>query len=58
MKTAGGDIMSSSASDFARCDCNAIHEDVIDMVRLRLPENEKLFYLADPFRYLPTLREK
>jgi len=50
--------MSSSASDFARCDCNAIHEDVIDMVRLRLPENEKLFYLADPFRYLPTLREK
>ena len=42
--------MSSTASDFARCYCNAINKDVIDMVRSRLPEDEKLFYLADLFK--------
>jgi len=42
--------MSSPVSDFTRCDCNAIHEDVINMVRAKLPGDEKLFYLADLFK--------
>jgi len=42
--------MSRPISDFARCDCNAIHEDVISMVRTKLPGDEKLFYLADLFK--------
>jgi len=50
MNTDGGDIMPSTASDFAWCDCNTIYEDVIDMVRSRLPEDEKLFYLAELFK--------
>jgi len=37
--------MSNLVSDFARCDCNAIHEDVINMVRAKLPDDEKMFYL-------------
>lgn len=42
--------MSSPVPDFAKCDCNAIHEDVINMVRAKLPDDEKLFYLADLFK--------
>jgi len=42
--------MSTPVSDFTKCDCNAIHEDVINMVRAKLPVDEKLFYLADLFK--------
>jgi ArsR family transcriptional regulator len=42
--------MPNIISDFARCDCNAIHEDVVNMVRAQLPVDEKLFCLADLFK--------
>jgi DNA-binding transcriptional ArsR family regulator len=42
--------MLTPVSDFTKCDCNAIHEDVINMVRAKLPVDEKLFYLADLFK--------
>ncbi len=33
-----------------RCDCNIIHEDVVNRVRGEMPEEENLFDLADLFK--------
>ncbi len=33
-----------------RCDCNVIHEDVINAVRKIMPEEEKLYDLAELFK--------
>lgn len=33
-----------------RCECNIIHEDIIQKVRLKLPEQDKLIHLADFFK--------
>ena len=37
-----------AASD--RCDCNAIHEEIVARVRKRMPEEESLLDLADLFK--------
>lgn len=39
---------SKAAED--RCDCNTIHEDVVEQVRKEMPEEEDLFDLADLFK--------
>ncbi|MEZ4358028.1 MAG: metalloregulator ArsR/SmtB family transcription factor [Eubacteriales bacterium] len=36
--------------DLDRCDCNVIHEDVVNEVRAHMPKEEELFNLADLFR--------
>lgn len=36
--------------DWDRCDCNVIHEDIINEVREKMPEEEKLLDLADLFK--------
>jgi len=33
-----------------RCDCTVIHEDVVNMVRDRMPEEENLYDLAELFK--------
>jgi DNA-binding transcriptional ArsR family regulator len=37
-------------ADFDRCDCNIIHESVVNEVRKNMPEEENLFDLADLFK--------
>jgi ArsR family transcriptional regulator len=32
------------------CDCNVIHEEIVNMVRGRMPEEEKLYDLAELFK--------
>jgi len=39
-----------SPNEFLRCDCNAIHEDIVQMVQKKLPDDETLFNLADLFK--------
>ena len=36
--------------DFDRCDCTIIHEDIINEVKEKMPEEEKLLDLADLFK--------
>jgi ArsR family transcriptional regulator len=43
------DKMPASA-DIDRCDCNVIHEDVVNAVREKLPKEELLLDLADLFK--------
>jgi DNA-binding transcriptional ArsR family regulator len=38
------------AADIDRCDCNVIHEDVVNRVREKLPDEELLLSLADLFK--------
>ena len=33
-----------------RCDCNVIHEDVVNMVRTKLPDDDVMLDLADTFK--------
>ena len=42
--------MSAYAADFDRCDCNTIHEEVVNEVRKHMPEEESLLNLADLFK--------
>lgn len=42
--------MSTYHADTDRCDCNIIHEDVVNDVREHMPEEEKLIDLADLFK--------
>jgi DNA-binding transcriptional ArsR family regulator len=37
-------------SDVDRCDCTVIHEDVVNSIRGKLPEEEDLLDLADLFK--------
>ena len=39
-----------SAADIDRCDCNTIHESVVNEVREHMPDEENLFDLADLFK--------
>jgi ArsR family transcriptional regulator len=32
------------------CDCNVIHKDIIDKVRVHMPEDERLYDLAELFK--------
>jgi ArsR family transcriptional regulator len=37
-------------NDIERCDCTVIHEEIVDMVKARMPEEEKLYDLAELFK--------
>ena len=37
-------------NEIERCDCTVIHEEIINMVRGRMPEEEKLYDLAELFK--------
>lgn len=39
-------------SDIYSCDCDAIHLDIVDNVRVKMPEESKLYDLADFFKVL------
>ncbi len=42
--------MCAYTADIDRCDCNTIHEDVVDEVREHMPEEETLIDLSDLFK--------
>lgn len=42
--------MSDYKADFDRCDCNVIHEDVVNRVREKMPVDENLYDLAELFK--------
>lgn len=37
-------------NEIERCDCTVIHEEIVDMVKARMPEEEKLYDLAELFK--------
>jgi ArsR family transcriptional regulator len=37
-------------NEIERCDCTVIHEEIVDMVKGRMPEEEKLYDLAELFK--------
>ena len=39
-----------TADNIDKCDCNVIHEDVVAMVKTRMPDEEILLNLADLFK--------
>ncbi len=42
--------MSVSLPDLDRCDCNVIHQEVVDAVRSHMPDDDILLDLADTFK--------
>lgn len=42
--------MFESNNEFDRCNCNVIHEEVVEKVRIRMPEEENLYDLAELFK--------
>jgi ArsR family transcriptional regulator, lead/cadmium/zinc/bismuth-responsive transcriptional repressor len=36
-------------NEFERCDCNVIHEDIVNTVRKKMPSEENLYDLAELF---------
>lgn len=42
--------MSPSKPEFDRCDCDVIHQETVDQVRQRMPQEEKLYDLAELFK--------
>ncbi len=37
-------------NDIEKCDCNVIHEDIVNHVREKMPEDENLYDLAELFK--------
>lgn len=37
-------------NEIERCDCNVIHEETVNMVKAKMPEEEKLYDLAELFK--------
>ena len=42
--------MENKYMETERCDCNVIHQDIVDMVRTKLPKEEDLYDLAELFK--------
>lgn len=42
--------MRAYISETDRCDCNTIHEEIVNKVKNNMPEEERLFDLADLFK--------
>jgi DNA-binding transcriptional ArsR family regulator len=42
--------MRNAVAEIAKCDCNTIHEEVVNMVRRNMPPEESLLDLADLFK--------
>ena len=45
-----GEIMTEKAVSADRCDCDVIHDDVVNSVRAKMPEEETLYDLAELFK--------
>lgn len=45
-----GDNMSEKFNSIERCDCNVIHEDIVNQVRDKMPQEESLYDLAELFK--------
>lgn len=44
------ECMSEYKADYDRCDCNVIHEDIVNEVKKNMPEEENLYDLAELFK--------
>jgi len=42
--------MSKHTHDSPRCDCNVIHQEIVDAVRENMPQEENLYDLAELFK--------
>ncbi|OLS03576.1 ArsR/SmtB family transcription factor [Tissierella creatinophila] len=42
--------MSEKLNSIERCDCNVIHEDIVNQVRDKMPQEESLYDLAELFK--------
>ena len=42
--------MTKKFNSIERCDCNAIHEDIVNQVRDKMPQEERLYDLAELFK--------
>ena len=45
-----GDNMTKKFNWIERCDCNVIHEDIVNQVRDKMPQEESLYDLAELFK--------
>lgn len=45
-----GDNMTKKFNSIERCDCNVIHEDIVNQVRDKMPQEESLYNLAELFK--------
>ena len=42
--------MTKKSNSIERCDCNVIHEDIVNQVRDKMPQEESLYDLAELFK--------
>jgi Predicted transcriptional regulators len=42
--------MTDNRNELDRCDCNVIHEDIVNMVKEKMPDEENLYDLAELFK--------
>ena len=49
------DNMTEKFNSIERCDCNVIHEDIVNQVRDRMPQEESLYDLAQLFKVFGDL---
>lgn len=42
--------MADNGNDIYRCDCNVIHEDIVNTVKGKMPNEENLYDLAELFK--------
>ena len=42
--------MTKKFNSIERCDCNVIHEDIVNQVRDKMPQEESLYDLAELFK--------
>lgn len=46
----GGESMADARSEIERCDCNVIHQDIVNRVMGKMREEESLYDLAELFK--------
>lgn len=49
-KDGGGDYMSRKMQPAERCDCDVIHEDIVNKVKDKMPEEGTFYYLGELFK--------
>lgn len=50
IQSEGDELMTDNRTDFERCDCNVIHDEVVIKVRKKMPAEESLYDLAELFK--------
>jgi ArsR family transcriptional regulator len=45
-----GDKMVDIRNETIKCDCNVIHQDIVDTVKVKMPDEENLYDLAELFK--------